>query len=517
MDKERVFKLKKLIKELDAIRGRHTELVSVYVPAGYNLTDIINQLKDEQGTASNIKSKTTRKNVLAALERIIQHLRVFKRTPANGLVVFCGNVSPVEGKEDIRLWSFEPPMRLKTKLYWCDQVFVLDPLKEVVEEKEVYGLIVLDAKDANIGLLVGKTIQPLKHMESRVPAKTVKGGMCLAPDTLLQLHNGRIIEISRIGKEDNPILSSDLHEYKTVFALHNDIMKRSVTEAIRIHTKSPSFEIVTTPEHRFFIPSSEGIEIKYCDELKEGDDILIAKRIETSSVLPRFNSKFLNHRGKAELLLYQILGYMMGDGVKDGNRIVLFDKDEDIINKYRRIAKMLFRVNIRKRFRRDKGYFELKIYCKELMEVINNTFFGIFEKKRSIHPIIQRLPLQHLARFISGLFDAEGYVDATGLIGITMSSKTVIRMLQLLLLRFGILSSYREELYKGKYNKYHLRITEYDSLKSFEENIGFLSKRKKEALKKIIRVHRTWRISQRRKISFTTGKGKVSVYSKRRS
>jgi peptide chain release factor subunit 1 len=166
-----------LIKELEAIRGRHTELVSVYVPAGYSISDISNQIFQEKGTASNIKSKNTRKNVLTALEKIIQQLKLFKQTPPNGLVIFCGNVSPVEGKDDIKMWSFEPPFKMNQKIYWCDQTFILDPLKDLVREKEIYGLIVLDAKEANIGILKGKSIQQLKHMDSTVPSKSVKGGM----------------------------------------------------------------------------------------------------------------------------------------------------------------------------------------------------------------------------------------------------------------------------------------------------------------------------------------------------
>ncbi|MEM7824993.1 MAG: peptide chain release factor aRF-1 [Candidatus Aenigmatarchaeota archaeon] len=169
--------MKKLLKELEVIKGRHTELVSVYVPSGYSLVDVINQLNNEKSTAANIKSKNTRKNVLTALEKIIGHLRIFKQTPPNGLVVFCGNVSPDEGKEDIRIWSLEPPEKMETRIYWCDQVFVLEPLKEMIKEKEVFGLVVLDARDANIGLLIGKKIKPLKHLESTVPSKTVKGGM----------------------------------------------------------------------------------------------------------------------------------------------------------------------------------------------------------------------------------------------------------------------------------------------------------------------------------------------------
>ena len=104
-----------MVKELDSYRGRHTELVSVYIPAGYSISDVINQLIQEKSTASNIKSKATRKNVLTALEKIIQHLRLFKQTPENGLVTFCGNVSEVEGKEDIKIWSFESPVRMNQK------------------------------------------------------------------------------------------------------------------------------------------------------------------------------------------------------------------------------------------------------------------------------------------------------------------------------------------------------------------------------------------------------------------
>lgn len=169
--------MRKLLRELEKIRGRHTELVSVYIPSGGSIVDTMNQIQDEKGTASNIKSKTTRKNVLSALEKIIQHLKTFRQTPPNGLVIFCGNISEVEGREDIKLWSFEPPEKMNVKVYWCDQVFVLEPLRELIAEKEIYGLIVLDAREANVGFLHGKRILNLNHIESTVPSKTVKGGM----------------------------------------------------------------------------------------------------------------------------------------------------------------------------------------------------------------------------------------------------------------------------------------------------------------------------------------------------
>jgi len=170
------FHLKKFIKELENFRGRHTELVSVYIPQDYDMNKIINHLSQEQGTASNIKSASTRKNVTDALERMIQHLRLFKKTPPNGLVVFSGNVAEREGQQDFKVWSIEPPVPLKTRIYRCDKEFVLDILRDMLEVKEVYGLVVMDRRDANIALLKGKTIIPLVKTHSEVPGKFKAGG-----------------------------------------------------------------------------------------------------------------------------------------------------------------------------------------------------------------------------------------------------------------------------------------------------------------------------------------------------
>ena len=170
------FKLGKFVKNLELYRGRHTELVSVYIPQGYDLNKIINHLSQEQGTATNVKSKPTRENVISALERMIQHLRLFKRTPENGLAVFSGNVAEKEGQQDFEVWSIEPPVPIKIRLYRCDKEFVLEPLRDMLETKEIYGLVVMDRREANIALLKGKTIVELSNSKSNVPGKTRAGG-----------------------------------------------------------------------------------------------------------------------------------------------------------------------------------------------------------------------------------------------------------------------------------------------------------------------------------------------------
>src|SRR3989344_3510586 len=150
--------LKKFVKELSQYKGRHTELVSVYIPQDYDMNKIINHLYQEQDTASNIKSTSTRKNVIAALEKMIQHLKVIGRTPENGMAAFSGNISEKEGQQDIKVWSIEPPIPLKTRIYRCDQTFVLDLLREMMDVSETYGLIVVDNREASIGMLRGTLI-----------------------------------------------------------------------------------------------------------------------------------------------------------------------------------------------------------------------------------------------------------------------------------------------------------------------------------------------------------------------
>ena len=130
----------------------------------------------EQGTASNIKSASTRKNVIDALEKMISHLRIFKKTPEHGLAVFSGNVAEREGQQDFKVWSIEPPVPLKTRIYRCDKHFQLDLLRDMLETKEVYGLVVMDRREGNLAYLKGKTIIPLTNTTSNVPGKSRAGG-----------------------------------------------------------------------------------------------------------------------------------------------------------------------------------------------------------------------------------------------------------------------------------------------------------------------------------------------------
>ncbi|MBS3064102.1 MAG: peptide chain release factor aRF-1 [DPANN group archaeon] len=176
IDKRAKLKLRKIVRDLSKKRARHTEFISVYIPAGYNIQGIIDQISGELGTSRNIKTTSTRKNVTGALEKILQTLRLYKKTPERGLALFSGNVSEREGQMDFRIWEIEPPEEIRLKMYKCDQVFYLEPLTEQLENKVVYGLLVLDRREANLAFLKGKHIVPIMRLDSMVPGKFRVGG-----------------------------------------------------------------------------------------------------------------------------------------------------------------------------------------------------------------------------------------------------------------------------------------------------------------------------------------------------
>lgn len=180
MDEKKKRELAKLISKLKNIRGAGTELISVYIPSGYAIPEITNKLRQEYGQAANIKSKTTKKNVRGALERIIQYLKIFKGTPEKGLAIFCGNISKDLSKVDIELFSISPPEPVQVQIYRCDSQFLLEPLETAGERKEKYGLVAIDGKEATIAILEGNISRIIRRLRSFGPSKTHKGGSSAA-------------------------------------------------------------------------------------------------------------------------------------------------------------------------------------------------------------------------------------------------------------------------------------------------------------------------------------------------
>jgi peptide subunit release factor 1 (eRF1)/intein/homing endonuclease len=269
------YDFKKQLDTLKTFRGRGTELISVYITPGYPISEVSGKLREEAGAATNIKSTSTRKNVIGALERIVSYLKTFKTPPENGIAIFCGNTSEVEGRPDIQLYSIIPPVPVGVQFYRCESQFVLEPLLELVDARDRYGLVVLDGKDATVALLDGKQIKVIKQIHSTAHAKTHKGGQCLQESTLVQMADGRIKEIRDVSAGDE-LLSFNFQTQKFEPASCSSVFARPGGEVLRITTKMPTTEVIATKEHRFFCATKEGVVEKFARDLAPGDMLLLA-------------------------------------------------------------------------------------------------------------------------------------------------------------------------------------------------------------------------------------------------
>jgi peptide subunit release factor 1 (eRF1)/intein/homing endonuclease len=563
--------LKKIVRDLKSHKAPHTEFVSVYIPTGYEMSKIIQHLAEEQGTASNIKSAGTRKNVQGALEKMIQHLRGFKKTPERGLAVFAGNVAAGEGKQDFKVWSIEPPIVLNTRIYRCDKLFVTELLEQMLLDHNVYGLVVLDKRDATIALLKGKTIVPMQKTHSEVPGKFKAGGQCLMKKTYIQSCDGNL---QKIEKSHNPVVLKTMI-MKTFSQSDSPITDKwevKKEKVYKIITKFPRLEVETSKDHIFFVRTDEGIREKKAEELKVGNFLIMPERIDvkgkpqTIRAIQYYNSFTISKSGQkilkekreekgffqkeiAQLIrttqttissyelgkinaeritlqklcaileinfydflaehtkpymykdirlpclvdakLAQYLGYLVGDGCLEKDRITFFEQDKRVAMNYKKLFDGYFDLKSSYKFRESKNYHQLRFTSRPLTRLIRNEFPEIRKTLDTEIPSkILTSSNEVVAGFLRGLFDAEGYVTSRGCVALGINNKELAIQIQMTLLRFSIIASLHE--YDNNRNRlsnnprYTIDITERQSLMLFKKNIGLTHPDKLERLDEVI-------------------------------
>ena len=177
-DSVKKYKITKMLNDLSKISGHGTELVTVYIPPRRPIHDIISQLRNEAGTATNIKSDLTRTHVQDALSKTMEQLKLYKETPENGLVIFCGAIPTGKGigTEKIEIYPIIPPKPVQINLYRCDDHFWIDHIKEMLKDEKVIGIISIDTQETGLGILTGDRWQTIETLTSGVAGKHRQGG-----------------------------------------------------------------------------------------------------------------------------------------------------------------------------------------------------------------------------------------------------------------------------------------------------------------------------------------------------
>ncbi|MCJ7450536.1 MAG: helix-turn-helix domain-containing protein [Candidatus Nanohaloarchaeota archaeon QJJ-9] len=568
MDK---YELKDTLEELREIRGRNTELVSLYIPPDYDLRKIVDFLTSEKSESENIKSKHTRKNVQSALDKLQRRLKDAGEIPDHGIALFGGNVSEQEGRPDIELWEVEPPEPIQSRLYRCDKTFVVEPLEDILVEKDIYGLICLDKSEAAIGYVRGTQLSVEYTIESKVPGKTSKGGQCLATGTKVPLGDGRIVSIEELDGSLK-VLSADFEDNSVTGDEASKVFSSQHDSFYQIRTSNPQRRIDATGNHRFFVFNEEGFEERFVENIEEGDFLITSRELDTVSEHQDLNmetsfrielteegrkrlkearkgaglkqkelasevdvsqtaiSKFeVGERNPASVTLEKVvnrlgldyqefleefvrkdrsfeppekltpgfarfLGYFQGDGSVDGNRLEFYEEREEVAEEIKSLLSDLFNLEPTVKFREDKNYYRIRLYCLDLVESLQSEFEDFFDngEEAGIPDKVLMSSDKVLSSYIQGLYDAEGSVTEDE-VSISTVNQQLMEQLCIALQRFGITASISEHEVDtgglagsdGKSHQYRLRVSEKGSLVRFKENIGFTASEKQEKLDRL--------------------------------
>ncbi len=169
------WKAKYLIKNLKTMTGSGTSLVSLAIPTRAKLSDYVARLVKELGTAEQIKSRVNRLSVLSAITSTLSQLKMYNKTPANGLLVYCG-IAMVNSKEKMVHISFEPHKPLNTSFYNCGDIFDLSPLEYLLKATETFGFVIMDGNGCLFATLQGNIKTILQKFSVELPNKHNKGG-----------------------------------------------------------------------------------------------------------------------------------------------------------------------------------------------------------------------------------------------------------------------------------------------------------------------------------------------------
>mmetsp|Transcript_98766 Transcript_98766/g.247552 ORF Transcript_98766/g.247552 Transcript_98766/m.247552 type:complete len:439 (+) Transcript_98766:88-1404(+) len=170
------WKVRRLIKTLQEAKGAGTSMISLIVPPKDDINRINKMLAEEYGTASCIKSRVNRLSVLGAITSTQQRLKMYNRTPNNGLILYCGEIITEDGKEKKVTIDFEPFKPINTTMYLCDNKFHTEDLAQLLESDDKFGFLIMDGNGALYGTLQGNHREVLHKFSVDLPKKHGRGG-----------------------------------------------------------------------------------------------------------------------------------------------------------------------------------------------------------------------------------------------------------------------------------------------------------------------------------------------------
>src|SRR5579859_2514363 len=214
------------------------------------------------------------------------------------------------------------------------------------------------------------------------------------------------------------------------------------------------------------------------------------------SVLPKSRVKQHTLPEKLDEDLAFILGALLAEGTFRDQGIEFTNTHGDFAENFIQAWKRVFptcRLHI---FEREpvsygkKPFLQIQVVSHHVKAFIQSLGLSGRSAQRQIPEAILRSPRNVAAAFLRGLFEGDGSVEQSGRsllrINLTASNRDMLRQVQTLLLRFGIVASVNNDRTR---QIHRLLISGRDNLTLFANEIGFTSEVKSKALATILALH----------------------------
>ncbi|MBD3210671.1 hypothetical protein GF318_04795 [Candidatus Micrarchaeota archaeon] len=133
--------------------------------------------------------------------------------------------------------------------------------------------------------------------------------------------------------------------------------------------------------------------------------------------------------------LSQLFGYFLGDGNLGKNSIRFRDKRREVLERYAGIIEKEFGLKEGASRVKGKNCWQLGVNSRAVVRLFRET---------DAWELVSRSPKEHVAAFIRGFADAEGYVSKSrSRIQIVQKEEQTLKYIQMMILRFGIFASIR--------------------------------------------------------------------------
>ncbi len=309
-------------------------------------------------------------------------------------------------------------------------------------------------------------------------------------------------------EEGESVISLDVSSRAKVPGVVSKVFKYLAPSTMSIVTEDVVLN--STPNHRYFVYTGEGIVEKTAAALEEGDYLIYNMKASKSSL--NYSVDSLCDIPIIPIDAYYFMGFALGDGhiqdtrhLKGGSTtICITDKDVDNLERLSKIVENSgFKTHL-KYGERNRLHVHSFQFVDKLLHT--NPYLASRSPYREVSDKILNSPDSVVAAFLSGLFDAEGFVSDHS-VSLIMSAKSLVQQVKVLLSRFGIRGRLHDKktpervlgesvIKAGIY--YQLSINSKDAI-LFAEHIGFRDLQKTKRLVALIELQKQKKNAMRSK------------------